>query len=870
MNLKKFFLKISLIVFLLNFQNMYSQTLKNNIEDVYLQITAEKLINDFFMIKYDEESDEAYIGLTSFFYFLELYNLEIDIETYSVVGKISGNKVNTKFNKEEAFVDENDELYVKASSITRKLNFQSIKFDMSTLTLDVKPNFVLPYQEKENAKVERLRLDGIREEKTKEYDIEMERSYFTPGLLKLNYSLSDIEEDNHYLSFEYGSQFLLGELYLSGEIKPDNELNTGKLTYSDIVGNNNLTLGNINVITPEFMSLDSSVLGVSLDSYDVYSQTEDGQTVINWEIENVDTIELYRNGILIDYRVNPPREDYFIVTDGMTNAEYLLKIYYKDGKIEERMVYSLNDMNSLKKGSYKPVIQVGKTKERGELQTILKSYYGFTDKLTLGAGYLNLIDSDGRNLKLLEQTLIYNTRNLYYPTVIDFTNYYEVDKAKEGYNLSINQKIEKYNLGFTEQKYSKYLINNDGNRKYNSLSLTRSFGRQSLELGLSRRIKLNDGIEEESKNIYGGWYSSYFNPISLSLRVEKTIEGEEKYITYFPSISYSKGINLILDATIETDEKMSRVTEEEYRLRLSKRRTEILENRLYADLGIEAVYDAKTSEYRYGLTFSIDLEDYINISIDHDIDFYKKESTENRTSLTATKVINLGTPLEKVSNDIPVNSYIVQGKVFLDRNGNGIYDSNDTPLEGVGVVIDNTEFITDKYGNYLGDGVAYDEVINIDINRKTMDPMYKNTNGALKVKPRKSATLKLDIPVEVVSMVTGNIWNTEGFTEREFIQNISMTTIRLEKNGKLYKEIDPEFDGLFFFEDIAPGKYDMKFIYLGEDNVKYSPESIKVNVKLQDPEVGEYFEGNDTLMMKDKEMEQVVEIGTSTNDEIVE
>ncbi|MBM6823157.1 hypothetical protein H5986_10880, partial [Fusobacterium mortiferum] len=226
------------------------------------------------------------------------------------------------------------------------------------------------------------------------------------------------------------------------------------------------------------------------------------------------------------------------------------------------------------------------------------------------------------------------------------------------------------------------------------------------------------------------------------------------------------------------------------------------------------------------------------------------------TGLTVTKAINLATPLAKMDNDVSVNNYTIQGKVFLDRNGNGVYDKKiDVPLEGVGVLINNQEFLTDKYGNYLGDNSIIDEIITLDVNRKTIDPMYKNSKGAIRIKARNSNSLKVDIPIEVVSMLTGNIWNTEDFTEREFTQNIVMSSIQLEKDGKVYKEIDPEFDGLFFFDDIPPGKYNMKFIYLGQENVKFSPENIEVNVKLQDPDEGEYFEGLDTKMVREEEVE---------------
>lgn len=855
-NKNNFFGMIVLLV-VLNFNLVYPQT-TDNIGDVYLQIRAEKLIDNFFMIKYDYIEEEPYIGLNSLFYFLELYNLEIDSKNYTVDGRINGQELYAKFTKNEAFVDENGEMYVKSSSLIEKLEFEYIRFSMSSLILDIKTKFLLPYQEKELGKIQRLRLEGSKVKDPDSYDIEMKRQLISPGILKLKYDITNLEEkENDYLTYEYGTQFLYGELYLSGNLEPDSRLNTGKLIYRDVVGSNNLTFGDITTVTPNFISLDSGVLGISLDSYDTFSLTENGVTVIRGEAENVDSIELYRNGILIDFQVNPPTNFEFYIADGATNAQYTLKIYYKDGKIEERVVYSLNDIDALKKGANNPIIQIGKTRDRGEFQTIIKDYYGLTDNLTIGGGYLNLIDNDGKNFKILEQSFIYNTRAQSFPTLFNFTNYYEVDRYANGYSLSVNQKIYDYDLKATREKYSRKMIENDGTEEYNSLAMTKSFERYSLELGINQREAYVDGDKEKTKNIYGGIYSSYFNPISLSFRVEKTFEGDNDYLVYSPSISYSSGVNLILEAEIEKDGNRDRTTEE-YSLRLSKRRMEIIEDRLFADIELEAEYLSEIKDFRYSLGFSVDLEDFINLGIEHTTDFNEKGERTSRTGLNVVKAVNLATPLAKIDNDISVNSYTIQGKVFLDKNGNGIYDKGEPTLENVGVLIDNKEFRTDKYGNYLGDGISVDKIITLDINRKTIDPMLKHTKGALRIKPIKSGTLKVDIPIEVVSMITGNIWNTESFTEREFIQNISMSTIQLEKDGKVYKEIDPEFDGLFFFEDIPPGKYNIKFIYLGQEDVKFSPESVEVNVKLTNPDEGEYFEGNDTLMIMEENVEQVI------------
>lgn len=173
------------------------------------------------------------------------------------------------------------------------------------------------------------------------------------------------------------------------------------------------------------------------------------------------------------------------------------------------------------------------------------------------------------------------------------------------------------------------------------------------------------------------------------------------------------------------------------------------------------------------------------------------------------------------------------------------------PLSGVEVLIDNKGFITDKNGNYIADSIAGDKIFTVDLNRKTLDPSYKNSDGKIKVKSRESATLKLDIPVQPISVLSGNIILTDEFTEKQFIQNLSLITIFLEKDGEIVAETDPEFDGMYFFEDVLPGKYTIRFNYLGYENVKFSRDSIEVNIN--NSENGEYFEGLDTDMIKGKE-----------------
>lgn len=97
-----------------------------------------------------------------------------------------------------------------------------------------------------------------------------------------------------------------------------------------------------------------------------------------------------------------------------------------------------------------------------------------------------------------------------------------------------------------------------------------------------------------------------------------------------------------------------------------------------------------------------------------------------------------------------------------------------------------------------------------------------------------------------------------------------MTTIVLEKDGQVQYEVDPEFDGMFFFEDIPPGQYKMKFIYLGQENFDFTAPELDVDVTLTDTETGEYFEGYDTQLMRKVDEEATQETTTDMNEDEID
>jgi hypothetical protein len=149
--------KIILFLLLLT-QITYPIENYNDFEDSFIQIKCGELKDSFFMVKYDIENNQVYVGLNSLLYFLEIYSLEIDLKNMKVYGNLDNKTIDVKFDSNEAFVMDNS-IYANISSIQEKLNFKSISFDFSLLSLTLVANFPLPYEQREKSKVDRLRLD---------------------------------------------------------------------------------------------------------------------------------------------------------------------------------------------------------------------------------------------------------------------------------------------------------------------------------------------------------------------------------------------------------------------------------------------------------------------------------------------------------------------------------------------------------------------------------------------------------------------------------------------------------------------------------------------------------------------------------------
>ena len=67
----------------------------------------------------------------------------------------------------------------------------------------------------------------------------------------------------------------------------------------------------------------------------------------------------------------------------------------------------------------------------------------------------------------------------------------------------------------------------------------------------------------------------------------------------------------------------------------------------------------------------------------------------------------------KLDNSSSVTNSIIYGKVFLDKNSNGVYDDYDIPLPNAVVVVDGNKFETNENGEYMASGISSPKTIEL-------------------------------------------------------------------------------------------------------------------------------------------------------------
>lgn len=216
------------------------------------------------------------------------------------------------------------------------------------------------------------------------------------------------------------------------------------------------------------------------------------------------------------------------------------------------------------------------------------------------------------------------------------------------------------------------------------------------------------------------------------------------------------------------------------------------------------IYRFFTSEPKYSLECSLDWRIYqYQLALEY-VGVWNSDYTTDSFNLTLRKKFSI--PIQK-----PLGT--IEGIAFLDRNQNGKFDSDETPLRKMILVLDGSTTVeTGQDGRFTIYGLTPGQ------HQISLDPLYEviymPKTPVTTVTVNQYQTIQLEMPFIRSQNITGTIYfdrNMNG--EQDPNENgLSGIPIRLiNKEQKTESQTYTNQDGQFIFYQLAPGLYQFSF-----------------------------------------------------------
>ncbi|MGL5904402.1 MAG: hypothetical protein ACRCZO_17090, partial [Cetobacterium sp.] len=366
-----------------------------------------------------------YLPMLEFFKSIGFKNYKIENEKIIMHfgSNLNKKEIDLKKLSKDDYLLQDDEYYL-SENIFKKYFVDEMRIDKENLVLNIIPNFITPNEVG-------LMLNST-EKRLKENDdrpnliYTSEKKLIDTGNLRVNLEGSlnnhtqrgDFKQKDWDGFLEYQSPLLYGEFYTEYDLK-DKKFGDFRLTYNDILPNYELEVGYYGRDREKGLSFKKN-----LGYYDL-----DGKNfIINEKVALGSRVELLFNGIPIEVQNEENGEVIFANNLIKNGRKFILKIYLPDGKIEEKEIKINEDFNQQNKGEFGYDIYIREVDESHKVDRDLNIYYGWSENLTLGLGYVQLSERfNDRYIysQELKSELIYSDTAFSNP----YTLTYKVQKA---------------------------------------------------------------------------------------------------------------------------------------------------------------------------------------------------------------------------------------------------------------------------------------------------------------------------------------------------------------------------------------------------------------------------------------------------------
>lgn len=828
------------------------------VEEAFLQLKSKGAINDFYRVYYDSEKDQIYMGIESYLNFTKIKSLKVDRQRMKLVGTVDDGRTFNKSLDVPGKIVEPEDIYIPLNEMTKIFEATEVKWNNNDFSLTFNPGFKTPSELAYESYENRRKLDA---ENAAMKELELESSkgrFFSPGVFKLNYSNYDLSNSDDYsFSLEYGTQLLKGDFEIGYQVAPESSLDYVLLKYEDFYKDMDLVFGDAILQTEMYYDTESTIRGVSISKDSYFGYQTDDSIVIEGQAINASLVELYRDNVLQEY-IRPRGNNFrFQVPNFNGLNEYSVRIYYRDGSVETRRINILGDTTVLGKGNTDYILQVGQGINDKKLQALGRIKYGVTDNLTLGVGASRFegkddddddmddveTTDDGKDpvYELIEGQFAYRLPFSFIPTIVGGTIFRENNYGENNYRADLKSDILGTTFYVRYEKLGEQAAENREVEEYYDIGLTRGFDWFSLSVGNlhEKYSKYADSIRDSRNTAYVDLNITSIQNTNISIYNQyiEDYDGKKEFeVTGRVLYTGFESFYAILSATQRNkkndNEESDRVNE--YEISLIRN---VNSNSIFKNLDITA--DAKYSDddkWVFGIDFTYYFDGWIYVETPLRI-----RDDKTTVGLEVEKAFYLGDPLRKMNNSSVRDSWI-EGEVFLDTNGNGKKDRDETVLSEVEIVAGGYKGKTDKNGKYLVGNLTPNTEHKVSVNKETIDATLNPIKDNFTYRGRASIGKNINIPVAPYSIISGNILN-KNMTNIQFYNTLLGTEVILKKNGQEVMKAQLETDGYYHFMDVLPGEYTVELVIVSQREIIKNKSEIKVNVK--SGEEGDFYEGKD-------------------------
>jgi len=177
------------------------------------------------------------------------------------------------------------------------------------------------------------------------------------------------------------------------------------------------------------------------------------------------------------------------------------------------------------------------------------------------------------------------------------------------------------------------------------------------------------------------------------------------------------------------------------------------------------------------------------------------------------------------SSQSTTNNASLAAQFFIDEDNDGEFDEGEQPVSGIRFKRGGqwNKYESDEQGRMSVQGLSHLSMDKIEVDERSIeDPFIRAPEGPIYVYSHAGATVEVDIPLVMTLDIEGVLRYQR---DTKFVPLSGMRVSLIDEKGNLVQTVRSEYDGVYLFAAVVPGKYCIKVDESDLTKQELQPES---------------------------------------------